>query len=97
MIGYWDAACPVKSGQKDVLATVYQRRDATLVAVASWARDPVSVQLDIDWQALGLKADECAVTAPEVAGFQSAAEFGIGESVPIEPGRGLLLVMEKRK
>jgi len=54
MIGYWDSACPVKTGHDDVLATVYQRDGQTLVALASWAPAPVSVPLAIDFQRLGL-------------------------------------------
>ncbi len=60
MIGYWDPACPVKTGRDDVLATVYQREGQTLVAVASWAAAPVSVPLAIDFQQLGLDPGQIA-------------------------------------
>ena len=44
MIGYWDPACPVKTGRKDVLATAYVKQGKTLVAVASWAPTAGQVQ-----------------------------------------------------
>jgi hypothetical protein len=97
MIGYWEKDGPVKTGRGDVLATVYQKKDATLVAVASWAGEPAAVQLAVDWKALGLNAADCAVTAPEVAGFQTAAKFAVGDAVPIPPGKGLLLVISEKK
>ena len=43
MIGYWDQACPVRTGRKDVLATAYVKPGKTLVALASWAAEPVDV------------------------------------------------------
>jgi hypothetical protein len=97
MIGYLDAACPVKTGQKDVLATVYRKKDATLVAVASWAKEPVAARLAIDWKALGLTGEEATLHAPEIEGFQSTADFAPDDAVPIAPGKGLLLVLSEKK
>ena len=96
MIGYWDESCPVQTGRKDVLATVYQKQDAALVAVAGWAKEPVTVQLAIDWKALHLSPDECIIKAPAVEGFQDAAEFAVGGEITIPAGKGLLLVIGKK-
>ena len=97
MIGYWDKTCPVKTGRNDVLATVYQKKDALLVAVASWTKEPVSINLAIDWKALGLRAEECTMNAPAVEGFQTAADFAVGDAISIAPGKGLLLVIDRKK
>ena len=97
MVGYWEEDCPVRSGRDDVLATVYQKQDAALVAVASWAREPVDAALVINWKALGLNAEECAIRAPEIADFQSAADFATDRPVPIPPGKGWLLMISKTK
>jgi hypothetical protein len=48
MIGYWAPGCPVKTSRKDVLATVYKKKGSALISLASWAKDPVSVTLEID-------------------------------------------------
>ncbi|MEN6310557.1 MAG: glycoside hydrolase domain-containing protein, partial [Acidobacteriota bacterium] len=98
MIGWWADSCPVKTGNKDVLATVYVKRgtDANpraLVALASWAPGPVDVRLEIDWKALGLSAARASLRAPAIDKFQPAAVFKPGDPVRVEPGKGWLLVL----
>ena len=89
MHGYWDAKCPVKTGQPSVLATAYVREKSTLVALASWDPHPVQCRLEF---ARGVTK----LTAPEIPGFQPAREFTSGEAIPVEPGRGWLLICESR-
>ncbi|MBI2929322.1 MAG: hypothetical protein HYY24_26960 [Verrucomicrobia bacterium] len=96
MIGYWDPACPVKSGRDDVLATIYQREGRTLVALASWAAAPPSVPLAIDFRRLGLDPAKAHLYAPRIAGFQSEAVFKPGDSIPVTPGRGWLLLLDEQ-
>jgi hypothetical protein len=103
MIGYWDAKCPVKTDHQDILATVYRKPDRTLVAVASWARDslwgkqPVRCRLKVDWTVLGLNPQTATITAPAIPGFQDAATFNPGDEIPVESGRGWLLIISKRE
>jgi hypothetical protein len=94
MIGYWDAACPVRTGREDILATAYVRPGRTLVSVASWAPQAAGVRLGIDWKALGLDPAKAALRAPEIAGFQKAATFKADEEIPVEPKRGWLILVE---
>jgi hypothetical protein len=83
MLGYWDPACPVKTGRDDVLATVYQREGQTLVALASWAATPVSVPLVIDFQqqvAVQREDKEVVIlAAQEPQAWQELAHFPRGE------------------
>ncbi len=95
MIGYWVPNCPVKTGHDSVLATVYRRRGKALVALASWAGEKVDCRLAIDFSALGLKASKARLRAPAVAEFQPSATFAPGDPIPVEPGRGWLLVLEE--
>ncbi|HUZ46807.1 MAG TPA: glycoside hydrolase domain-containing protein [Terriglobia bacterium] len=94
MIGYWVPSCPVKTGCKDVLATVYKKKGSALISLASWSKDPVSVSLNIDWAALGQDAETSKLTAPPIPGFQKAASFSPAEKIPVEPGRGWLLILQ---
>lgn len=94
MIGWWVHDTPVQTGRDDVLATSYVRDGKTLVALASWAPQPTTVKLRIDWKALGLKPGSARLVAPAVERFQSAAEFKPGDAIPVEPGKGWLLVLE---
>jgi hypothetical protein len=94
MIGWWVHDAPVKTGRDDVLATSYVRNGKTLIALASWAPQTTAVKLQIDWKALGLKPGNATLKAPAVNGFQPAAEFKPGEAIPVEPGKGWLLILE---
>jgi hypothetical protein len=96
MRGYWDPACPVKTGRDDVLATVYQREGTSLVALASWATAPAGVPLRIDWAGLGLDPAQAHLYAPRIAGFQGEAIFEPGDAIPVAPGRGWLLLLDEQ-
>ena len=100
MAGWWVEANPVKTGNKDVLATSFVRRadgkggrPAVLVALASWAGEPVEVRLAIDWRTLGLDARKASLSAPAIDKFQAGAEFHPGDPIRVEPGKGLLLLL----
>lgn len=95
MMGYWSPNCPVETGHKDVLATAYViEGQRTLVALAGWAKEPVKCKLSIHWKTLGLDPAKVKLTAPAIKDFQSAAAFKPGDPIPIEPGKGWLLVIE---
>ncbi len=87
--------CPVRTGREDVLATVYRGQKRTLVAVASWAQQPCQIVPKIDWAALGLDPKKSALYAPPIAGFQAEGLWKPGEVLFVEPGRGLLLVLDQ--
>jgi len=98
MLGWWADACPVRTGRKDVLATVYLKREQAtkpraLIALASWAPEPADVRLAIDWKALGLDPKTAVLRAPAIDRFQPAVEFRPAEAVRVEPGKGWLLVL----
>ena len=94
MSGYWDPDCPVKTGRKDVLATAYVRDGKTLVAIASWATEPVSVRLDVAYSQLKIDSATAVLFAPKIAGLQGEKAFKPGEQIPVAPGRGWLLVID---
>ncbi len=94
-IPFYDPRSPVKTDRDTVSATVYQGRNRTLVAVASWAPETCQVQLAIDWRALKLDPAKASVYAPPIAGFQTEAAWKPGAALPVEPGRGWLLVLDE--
>lgn len=95
MIGYWDPACPIKTGRKDVLATAYVREGKTLVALASWAPQEVKCKLQIDWKSLKLDPAKAKLSAGEIKDFQPKSEFQPGDEIPVPPGRGWLLILHE--
>jgi hypothetical protein len=96
MIGYWVRSSPVRTGRADVLATTYVKPKRALVALASWAADRADVALAIDWAALDLDPARVTIEAPVVEGLQQARTLRVGETIPVEPGRGWLLVLRER-
>ena len=97
MLGYWNSACPVTTGEENVPATVYRKRGKSLIAIASWVKQPVQASLKIDWLALGLNPKRVTLGAPALQGFQKETVFKPAESIPVEPGRGWLLLVEESK
>lgn len=95
MIGYWVPSSPVKTNNPNVLATVYQREGKTMVALASWAKEPVSVKLTIDWRALGLDAATAKIGAPAIQDVQPVMSMKVGDDITIAPGKGWLIVLSR--
>jgi hypothetical protein len=96
-IGYWEDSCPVTTDNPDVKATVYRKQGRALIALGSWAPADVAVRLSIDWQALGLDPATARLTAPPVENFQDARVFAVDESIPVQEGKGWLLLIHPRQ
>lgn len=94
MIGFWDAACPVKSGNPAVLASVYRKQGKTLIALASWSAKDESVRLSIDFKALGLDPAKTTLTAAAMENLQPKASYQIVDPITIPVGKGLLLTLQ---
>lgn len=96
MIGYWVSDNLVKVMDADkVLATVYQKEGKSLVSIASWEPRDTDIRLQIDWNALGIDPAKAKISAPEVENFQEARSFGLSESIPVQPGKGWLLILSE--
>jgi len=96
MIGYWDAQAPVKTNRSDVLATAYVKKKKALIALASWNQTAQQVKLTIDWKKLGMDAQKAAITAPAVENFQAGARYSATDAIPIDPAKGMLLIIEEQ-
>ena len=59
------------------------------------AAESCAITPQVDWNALGLDAAKSTFYAPAIAGFQSEASWKPDEAIIIEPGRGLLLVLDE--
>jgi hypothetical protein len=94
MLGYWVENNPVKTDNEKVLATVYKKEGKSLVSIASWAENEVDVQLKIDWEKLGIDSSKAIITAPEIKNFQPARTFSIHEKIPVEKGKGWMLIIK---
>jgi hypothetical protein len=96
MIGYWAPTCPARTNRAAVLVTAYVKPKKALLALASWAEESVHVALSVDWATLGIDASLATLRAPAIEGFQPVARFHPGEQIPVEPGKGWLLIVEEK-
>ncbi|UCE40445.1 MAG: hypothetical protein JSV17_13425 [Candidatus Aminicenantes bacterium] len=96
MIGYWSPSCPIKTDHEDILVTTYVKKDKVLISLASWAEEKTNCRLLIDWKALGLKPTNVQLMAPEIEEFQESTSFGPDDLIPVEPGKGWLLVLSEK-
>lgn len=96
MIGYWIPDSPLKTDTKGILATVYRKKGKALIAIASWAKEPVRCRLTINWSALGMNPQISTLSAPKIPGFQEDTRFAPGEDIPVEPARGWLLLLDDK-
>lgn len=96
MIGYWSENCPVKTNNEKVLATVYKKKGTALVSIASWADTDTNIQLKIDWKSLGIDPARAIITAPAIKNFQTGSSFAANQSIPVEKGKGWLLVIKQQ-
>ncbi len=93
-IGWWDPACPVKTGHPQVKASVFRKSGSAFVAVASWAKEPVKVKLEIDWKALGIEPGKGKLLRPECASLQAEAELAPAAEIALDPNKGCFLIAE---
>ncbi|MBS1746612.1 MAG: hypothetical protein JST21_10635 [Bacteroidetes bacterium] len=94
MIGYWSSNCPVKTSDDKVLATVYKKKGAALISIASWADSDVNVKLKIDWKGLGLNPATVKIVAPWIKNFQPSRLFSINDEIPVPKNKGWLLIVK---
>ncbi|WP_409342393.1 glycoside hydrolase domain-containing protein [Paenibacillus sp. MBLB4367] len=95
MLGYWHPENPVRTGRDDVLATVYKREDELLISLASWAGEPVTCSLEVDWAKLGWDAGSVRCEIPPIPDFQEEQAAETICALRLEPGKGLLLRLYK--
>lgn len=95
MIGFYDPASPVKTDHPGLKATVYRKAGRALVALGSWAKQPVKARLQIDWPALGIDPAKAVLRAPAMDKVQPETRWRPDEAIPVEPGQGWLLLLSE--
>jgi hypothetical protein len=93
MVGYWSPSCPIRTNHKNVLATAYVKKSKVLIAIASWAPEPVSCRLKIDWNAFDINRERAQLAVPYIKGFQDAAVFAPTDKIPVASRKGWLLIL----
>ena len=95
MIGYWSPNIPIKTNKENVLTTVFQKRNKTMLAIASWAPENTAVKLEIDWSKLGVNPQKANIYAPAIPLFQVEGRYKADDLIMIEKGKGMILIIEE--
>jgi len=96
MFGYWSENSGVKTGNPVILATVYKKQGAALVAIASWADQDELIKLDMDWKKLGIDPAKAVITMPEIENFQTGANLSEQQEILIPKGKGALIIIKEK-
>jgi hypothetical protein len=94
MIGYWSPNCPVSTNNSEVLTTVYKKPGAAMIAVASWAKEDTKVNLNIDWQKLGIDPSKVKITIPAIPGYQEAQIVSENKELLVPKGKGFIVLIK---
>ncbi len=97
MTGYWDPKPAVVTDNPEVLATTYRRDGKAMIALASWAEQPVDVCLRIDWAALGCDGKKATLRAPAIENFQPLETFSPAGTIRVDPRKGWILFVESSR
>ncbi|MCD4736463.1 MAG: DUF6067 family protein, partial [Bacteroidales bacterium] len=96
MHGYWSEECEVSTGYTSIPATVYRGKERTMIVIASWNSEPRNVWLRVNWEVIGLESRETLFHAPAIENFQEEQIYNSWETIPVEPGKGIVLFLENR-
>ncbi len=96
-IGYWADECPVKTGYRNAPASVYLKDNKAVVAIASWYGEHRDIWLHTDWNRLGLDRNRSVFRVPFIKDFQEEMIYKPWERIPVEPGKGIVLIIEENK
>ena len=86
----------VLTTNSDVHVSVFRKKGRSLIAIANWGAQVAEITPCIDWKALGLDGKKASLYAPDIAGFQKEDLWKPGETLKIQPSKGLFLVVDEQ-
>jgi len=93
-VGYWDAANPVKTDNKDVLASAYFKKDKVMIAMGNWTDKEQKVSLELDWRKLGMDSARAKIEIPQIENLQGEGVVDI-KHLTIPASKGLILIISQ--
>jgi len=67
-----------------------------MIVIASWNSEPRNIWLRVNWEEIGLNSRETLFRAPAIENFQEEQIYNTWETIPVEPGKGIVLFLENR-
>lgn len=93
-VGYWDDANPVRTGNKNILASVYLKKDKVMIALGNWTDTDQKISLGIDWKKLGMNPATAKIEIPNIDDLQTAG-MADAEKLNIPGSKGMILIINK--
>ena len=93
MVGFWNSKCPVCTGNDKIKATVYKQPNKLMIVAGSWSDKDETINLNIDFEALGIDKSRCKAEIPFVKSFQDSHEFSLDAPLTIPAGKGWLILI----
>jgi hypothetical protein len=94
MLGYWVEKSPIKTANSNVKSTIYKHNDKVLIVIGSWSDKDEEVELNIDWDKLGMDKNTVKLISPNIEGLQNYNTFKIDKAIPINRNSGLILILD---
>lgn len=63
MVSYWKSACPIQANHPLVKTTAYIKLEQVLIALENFDTVDQTIQLSIDWEALGFDTKQIKLVA----------------------------------
>ena len=97
MLGYWVERSPIKTDNNNVKTTIYRHNDKVLIVIGSWSNNNEEVELNIDWDKLGMDKNTVKLISPDIAGLQDFNVLDVNKPIPVSKNNGVILILENQK
>ena len=94
MIGFWSENSPIATNHSDVKVTLYKKQGRSLISIGNFSNKAQEISLKIDFEKLGLDADNVKLVAPAIYDFQTKKEWKIGDKITVDSKKGWLIYIE---
>ena len=94
IMGYWDNENPVKTTNKEVLSTIYNKDDKTLIVLGNWTSHEQNTTIHIDWEKLGYNPSKIRIEIPEIEHLQEKSSIdNLNDILNIPASKGLIIIV----
>ena len=93
-VGYWDNKNPIKTNNKEILTSVYLKKDKIMIAMGNWSKSDQRISLNIDWGKIGMDPHKAKIEIPNIEGLQKSG-YVDGMNLIIPASQGLIAIIHQ--
>jgi len=94
-IGYWDNKPLATTDNPDILTTVYKKKDKVLIAVGSWVPKDTTINITLDYKALGFDKNKVTIRTPQIDDFQDEQTYTSLDNILVKASKGMIIEVSK--